>query len=76
MEKLRKWAKPSDLTAISKLKAELSNVRTKKDSEVLSIAYSVIKHKYEDVGISVDKIEVMAELIAAASKDCLSSINT
>ena len=65
-----------DLTAMLEPRVELSQVRMKRkdDPDVLSSAFTVIKNKDEDAGVSVD--ELVAALIAAVPKDDLSSINT
>ena len=71
LKKLRKWAHPSNMTALLEMWAELSTVsmKRKNDTIMLSDALSEIKDKYENSGVSVDKTELVAVLIATAPKD-------
>ena len=55
-----KWVQQSDLKAMLELKD---------DPEVLNSALSAFKNKYEDAGGSADETELVATLIAEATKE-------
>ena len=78
MEKLRKWTQHSDFTAVFEIRAELGKTRMKRndDLEGLSSPLSAIRNKDKGNRVSVDTTKLAASLIATASKDYLSSINT
>ena len=78
MEKLRKWTQHSDFTAVLEIRAELGKTRMKRndDLEVLSSPLSAIRNKDKGNRVSVDTTKLAESLIATASKDYLSSINT
>ena len=77
LEELRKWAQPSDLTAVrAENRIQQGKNEKKDDPKVVCSALSAIRSKYEDAGVLVDETKMVTALIAAAPKDYSSSVNT